>query len=258
MASPLDPQAATPKADPKALLDYLDKEGTLMGLLMAFCVAATGLLFERLAGATTPKGTTPSDLVSVWSHGKGYVFAAAASLMFAALMFYRQHRYFSYGYTVFWRLTSLAVNRWTRRFENVDRWMLSGGNTRSDGVPRSLAWDISLSLSALSVGRSSPGPPFNHRWSGLVSSLPHSALHGCGVIFNAAIRVMRAVSAAKIGKATPRSGGSPVNLETAREIGTSQSRGRRAARPRPHEGVRRRSPVRPALVTASRERPSST
>ena len=42
---------STPKTDPKPLLDYLDKEGTVVGLLVAFCVGAAAVLLERLAGA---------------------------------------------------------------------------------------------------------------------------------------------------------------------------------------------------------------
>lgn len=88
--------------DAKPLLDYLDKEGTVMGLLSAFCVAAALLMLDRTLGA---KPTESAYLGGVWTAGSWYVIITAASLLFGALMFYLQRS------KMLWVLGRLAIDR---------------------------------------------------------------------------------------------------------------------------------------------------
>jgi hypothetical protein len=106
--------------DPKPLLDYLDKEGTMMGFLSAFCVGAGLLMLDRTLGA---KASESPYMASVWAAGSWYVAIAAASLFFGALMFYLQRS------KLLWVLGRLAielakkgqVDKDTR--EEVEEWM---------------------------------------------------------------------------------------------------------------------------------------
>jgi hypothetical protein len=103
--------------DAKPLLDYLDKEGNVMGLLSVFCVGTAALLLERLTGASPN-----TYLTRVWESGRTYVFIGSVLLLLAAAMFYRQRS------TLLWvhGLLALAIARShppDEYFETVEEWV---------------------------------------------------------------------------------------------------------------------------------------
>jgi hypothetical protein len=103
--------------DPKPLLDYLDKEGNIMGLLVVFCLGSGALLLERIAGANKP-----GYLSLVWDRGQFFVLTAVGLLLAGAVCFYRQRS------TLMWvhGLISLSLaggQSITNHLSTVDRWM---------------------------------------------------------------------------------------------------------------------------------------
>ena len=86
--------------DAKPLLDYLDKEGTVMGFLSAFCVGAGLLMLDRTLGA---KASESPYMASVWESGSWFVSIASLSLFVGALMFYLQRS------KLLWVLGRLAI-----------------------------------------------------------------------------------------------------------------------------------------------------
>jgi hypothetical protein len=67
------------------MLDFLDKESSIMGLLAVFCLGSAALVFERVAGATEP-----AYLSTVWKSGHSFVFVAVVCLLAGAACFHRQ------------------------------------------------------------------------------------------------------------------------------------------------------------------------
>jgi hypothetical protein len=105
---------ATP--NPKPLLDYLDKEGNIMGLLVVFCLGSGAIMLERVTGATA------GYFSRIWDKGPLFVLAAVALLLGGAVCFYRQRS------TLMWvhGLISLSLAAGRPIGEHlwiVDRWM---------------------------------------------------------------------------------------------------------------------------------------
>lgn len=71
--------------DPRPLLDYLDKEGNVMGLLTLFCLGVLAIVLERLTSAAQG-----SYLGTIWANGEPYVWTASGLMLAAALLFYKQ------------------------------------------------------------------------------------------------------------------------------------------------------------------------
>jgi len=70
----------------KPFLDYLDKEMTIQGILSAFCVAAAGVVFDRILG---PRDASPF-ILHLQQVAHIFVLAAGAGLLLAAVFFYLQ------------------------------------------------------------------------------------------------------------------------------------------------------------------------
>jgi len=71
----------------EAFLTYLDKEGTVMGLLSGFCLAALGLVWKAIGDASAD--SLFDDLQGEWV-SFGLLIAGSMSLLGAALLFYLQ------------------------------------------------------------------------------------------------------------------------------------------------------------------------
>ena len=77
----------------KPYLDYVDKEMTIMGILSAFCVAASALVIERATAAAKD-----TQLALLWSSSRLYLVLGSGYLLLAALFFYRQRSLLAFYY----------------------------------------------------------------------------------------------------------------------------------------------------------------
>lgn len=95
----MDEQVTTPAKvgggleDVKPYLDYLDKEMTIMGILSAFSVAASGLVIERATAAAKD-----TQLAQLWGSSRLYLVLGSGYLILAALFFYRQRSLLAFYY----------------------------------------------------------------------------------------------------------------------------------------------------------------
>ena len=74
----------THKIDPKVYLEYLDKEMTLMGILSALPLLATGGILSTLLTSDKPAAC------ELWSFSHDLILASAVLCIFAASFFYKQ------------------------------------------------------------------------------------------------------------------------------------------------------------------------
>ena len=78
--------------EPKAYLEYLDKEMTIMGLLSAFSVALASFATEKIISAE--KGF----LCVLWQAGRDHVLAGATLAVLASFLFYLQRSHLAWYY----------------------------------------------------------------------------------------------------------------------------------------------------------------
>ena len=85
------PQADT---DPKAYLDYLDKEMDSLGVLSTFCVGFASLAIDRIVSNTDKAGL----FQTLWRDHIVAILGGSALLLAAAFIFYQQRAQLSYYY----------------------------------------------------------------------------------------------------------------------------------------------------------------
>lgn len=79
--------------DPRAYLEYLDKEMTIMGVLSAFIALVAGFAIDRLATADAS-----SALGVLWKNASWWILAGSVAALASALAFYMQRSHLAWLY----------------------------------------------------------------------------------------------------------------------------------------------------------------
>lgn len=101
-------------ANPKAYLEYLDKEMTIMGVLSAFSFAWASFPTEKIV--TAEKGF----LNHLWDSGRDHLIAGAAIGVLAAYFFYLQRSHLAWYYGQI----ALADSLGSKSAEPVEDWLV--------------------------------------------------------------------------------------------------------------------------------------
>ena len=106
--------------DPKPYLDYLDREMRLLGILSTFCIAVASLIVGNVLNAASG-----SFLGNLWSNRSTAILFGLGAIIYAALEFFRQQRYYSYCYGQITRVwvRKCPTKKLLEELNRAEQWM---------------------------------------------------------------------------------------------------------------------------------------